>query len=106
LLEGDDELDAESGGRPIEGVQAWGDAASFQAGDGRLGAAHAPGQLALAEVLGFTQRSELLAKLERSPGALLAGAGRRGGQPVLPEVVPAVTATHRSSFQASTVGFW
>jgi hypothetical protein len=68
VLEGDDELDAEGGGRPVEGVQAWGDAAGFQAGDGRLGAAHAPGQLGLAEVLGLPQRPELLAKLSwRSP---------------------------------------
>jgi hypothetical protein len=43
----------------------------FAAGDGGLGAAHALGQLGLAEMLGLTQRSELLAKLEHPPGPLL-----------------------------------
>jgi hypothetical protein len=57
VLEGDHQLNAEGGGRSVEGVQAWGDAAGFQAGDGWLGATHTPGQFGLAEVLRLTQRS-------------------------------------------------
>ena len=88
MLESDDELDAEGGGRPVQGVQAWGDAAGLQPGDGRLGAAHAPGQLGLAEMLRLTQRPELLAKLEGPPGPLVAGDGVPGwsGDPQRPQV--------------------